>query len=347
MKPPGHPLLSVPLRIMARAYGAVLGARNRYYDRPEAIRHAPVPVLSVGNLTVGGTGKTPLVAWLAGQLLALGRRPAVVSRGYGGTAGRGPCVVSRGQGPLCSADVCGDEPYLLARSLPMVSVVVGADRWAGATAAAGAGADVVILDDGFQHRRLARDLDLVLLDARDPFGGFRLLPAGTLREPIRGLARADLALVTRSRPDQTHEAIESEVRRHNPHAPILRAGHRRVGFFDSAGRTAERPRNAVVFCGIGNPRSFRDDLEAENVRIAAFEASRDHHRYDVAEVRRLRSLAASLNAVPVTTEKDLVRLPEEALAGDGPPIVALRIEAEVFDPQPLIAAIRDVLDRGK
>ncbi len=346
MRPPSHPVVSLPLRIAASAYGAVLRARNRYYDRPGSVRQAPVPVLSVGNLTVGGTGKTPIVGWLARQLLSLGSKPAVVSRGYGGTAGRGPRIVSEGRGPLCDAEECGDEPYLLARSLAGVPIVVGADRWAAATAAARLGIDVVVLDDGFQHRGLARDLDLVLLDAGDPFGGSRLLPAGLLREPLCSLKRADLVLITRSLPGESHDTIERVVRQHNRKAPVLRAGHRRIGFFDAAGRAAQPPARVVAFCGIGNPSSFRSDLESEGVEIVGFEAQRDHHPYRAAEVRRLQSLAASHDAVPVTTEKDRVRLPEDVTGGDGPPILTLRIEAEVFDPEPLLEAMRRVLGRA-
>ncbi len=346
MRPSSHPVVSLPLRIVAAAYGAVLRARNRYYDRPASVRRAPTPVLSVGNLTVGGTGKTPMVGWLVGQLLALGSKPAIVSRGYGGTAGRGPRIVSEGRGPLCDAAQCGDEPYLLARSLAGVPIVVGSDRWAAATAAARMGIDVVVLDDGFQHRALARDLDLVLLDAGDPFGGSRLLPAGLLREPLCSLRRADLVLITRSLPGESHDTIERVVRQHNREAPVLRAGHRRIGFFDAAGRAAQPPARVVAFCGIGNPSSFRSDLESEGVEIVGFEAQRDHHPYRAAEVRRLQSLAASRDAVPVTTEKDRVRLPEEVNGGDGPPILTLRIEAEVFDPEPLLAAVRRVLGRA-
>jgi len=346
VRPPSHPVVSWPLRIAASAYGAVLRARNRYYDRPAAVRHAPTPVLSVGNLTVGGTGKTPMVGWLVGQLLSLGSKPAIVSRGYGGTAGRGPRIVSEGRGPLCDAAECGDEPYLLARSLAGIPIVVGADRWAAATAAARLGCDVVVLDDGFQHRALARDLDLVLVDAKDPFGGSRLLPAGLLREPLSSLSRADVVLITRSGPHESHDGIAGIVYQHNRRAPVLRAGHRRIGFFDPAGRATEVPARVVAFCGIGNPSSFRGDLEAEGVEIVEFEARRDHHPYRAAEVRRLQSLAAARDAVPVTTEKDRVRLPEEYTGGDGPSILTLRVEAEVFDPEPLLAAVRRVLERA-
>jgi tetraacyldisaccharide 4'-kinase len=331
------------LRLAALAYGGAIRLRNRRWDRPGHARHAPLPVLSLGNLTVGGTGKTPLAGWLARRLADAGRRPAIVSRGYGGTAGRGPLVVSRGDGPACDAAVCGDEPYLLATRLPGVAVVVGSDRHAGAVAAARMGCDVAVLDDGFQHRRLSRDLDLLLLDASDPFGNGRLLPAGPLREPVASLGRADVVVLTRSGPEESHARIEREVRRHNLSAPIVRAGHRRVGFFDAGGRPAPRPARAVAFCGIGNPGGFRRDLEEEGVDIAGFAAYRDHHRYTQSELQRLVRRAGEASAALVTTEKDRVRI---ATWGDGPEILALRIEAEVFDPETLMRPVRQALGDG-
>jgi tetraacyldisaccharide 4'-kinase len=325
-------------------YGLAVRMRNRHYDRSSAVQRAPLPVVSVGNLTVGGTGKTPIVAWLAGRLRDHGRKPAIATRGYGGTVGHGPVVVSHGDRPPRDARECGDEPVLLASIMPEVPVVVGSDRAAGAEAAARLGCDVVILDDGFQHRRLARDLDIVLLDAGDPFGNGRLLPAGPLREPPSALARADLVLITRSRPHEGGADVERVVRAYNADAPILRAGHRRVGFFDAAGRPAVRPRRALVFCGIGNPACFRADVEAEGVEIVVFEAGRDHQPYDGRDLRRLRSRASSLEAVLVTTEKDRVRLPRSEDDEAQPPLLTLRVEAEPFDPGRLESALRRALE---
>jgi tetraacyldisaccharide 4'-kinase len=345
--PSEHPVLRLPLRAAALLYGAALRLRDRYYRRSSAVHRAPVPVLSVGNLTVGGTGKTPLVAWLASRVAESGRSPAIVTRGYGGTVGRGPVVLSSGEGPTLAPDACGDEPYLLASTLSGVPVVVGSDRVAGAAAAARLGCDVVILDDGFQHRRLARDLDIVLLDAGKPFGNGRLLPAGPLRERPSALARADVVMITRSRRGEAGEEIRRLVRSYNSHAPVLRAGHRRIGFFDATGRPAARPRRALAFCAIGDPDSFRSGVAAEGVEIVAFEPRRDHHRYDESELRGLRARAASLDAVLVTTEKDRVRLPSAGENGDGPPVLTLRIEAEPFDPDVLEVAVRRAIARNE
>lgn len=306
-------------------------ARNRWYDRAGRRIRVDAPVISVGNLTVGGTGKTPLVAYLGEELARRGRVPGIVSRGYGGRAGKGPVDVSRGEGPLVDADVSGDEPALLARRLPGARIVVGSDRVAAARRALELGATALVLDDGFQHRRLARDLDLVLLDASNPFGSYLMLPAGRLREPIEGLARADVAIVTRAHRGDRFPIIERVVRNHNPDAPILTAGHRGLGFVRGS-EPVDAPRRAVAFCAIGNPRRFRIDLEALGVEIVEFRAFRDHHRFREREWSALRARAAETGAALVTTEKDRARMEP-----DGPPEEPLvyRIEVDLHDPAPL------------
>jgi tetraacyldisaccharide 4'-kinase len=319
------------LRVPAFLYGAAVELRNRFYSRSGSAVHPGVPVVSVGNLTVGGTGKTPMVAWLARQLRKEGRHPAVLSRGYRGTAGRGPLLVSDGSAaPLVGPERCGDEPFLLARSLPGTVVLVGSERRAAAVEARSLGADVLLLDDGFQHRALARDLDLVLLDSRSPFGNGRLLPAGTLREPPSSLARADMIILTRSRPGERFPEIEREIRTHNESAPILSAGHRRTGFVDADGDPAPPPSKAVAFCGIGSPDAFAVDLESEPVEVVAFQRFRDHHPFTEEDWDSLVRLALRHEAALVTTEKDLVRLPASRRS-DAVTLAALRIEAVVHD----------------
>jgi len=329
----------------AGIYGIAIRLRNQIYDRSWATLRAEVPVVSVGNLTVGGTGKTPFVAWIVRFLLSEGHKPAVLSRGYRGNAGRGPLLVSRGSGPLVGPGVAGDEPYLLAKTLPGARIVVGSDRVAGAQEAYRAGSDVVILDDGFQHRRLTRDLDVVLLDAEEPFGNFRLLPAGSLREPLDALARADIIVVTRWRPGQALEEWERLVRPHNSRCSIVRAIVHRVGFVDPSGTPVPAPRRALAFCGIGNPRGFRMDLEAEGLDLLGFRAFADHHPYSRTDLRTLAEEARRLGVALVTTEKDLARLP--IIAGsDSPSLVALRIEIRIQDEETVKAAARDVFRRA-
>lgn len=342
----GHPFLVALLGLPALLYSGAVRLRNRFYERAGASRRADLPVISVGNLTVGGTGKTPVVAWLAEHLLSLGLKPAIVSRGYAGRSGRGPLLVSDGAGPQCPPAVSGDEPYLLAQSLPGSIVVVGSDRVAGASHAGSVGADAILLDDGFQHRRLARDLDIVLLDATDPFGGHRLLPAGRLREPVSGLRRAGLVLITRARPGQSFPEIERIVRRHNRSAPLITAGHDKTGFVDHRGDPAAVPARAVAFCGIGNPGRFRSDLESRVAELIRFRAYRDHHRFTTRDLERLARLAGDQGATLVTTEKDLVRLRPLLPPGWTAALLALRIRAVIHEPRPLIDSISRVLRRG-
>ena len=360
------------LRLPELAYTAAVRVRNRLFDAHLVTLGAGVPVISVGNITVGGTGKTPLVAWLATRLREAGMLPAVVSRGYAGRAGRGPLVVSDGRGPLVGPDWSGDEPFLLARMLPGVPVVVGADRPAAARRARDMGAEVVLLDDGFQHRRLRRDLDLVLLDAGSPIGNGHLLPAGILREPPSSLARADAVVVTRCAPEGPPHALIDFVRRHRPGAPVIGATHRRDGWVDARGAAACAPDRAVAFCGIAVPEGFHADLRAEGVEILSGRSFPDHHRYAEHDLRALAELARRAGATLVTTEKDIVRLPPAALLAPPPhrrwtrrddpgssepppaqaptlwgvPVVALRIAAEVLDPAALLTLVHAAIGRA-
>lgn len=332
---------SAALAIPAAAYGGGMRLRNAWYDRPGASRRATVPVISVGNLAVGGTGKTPLVAWIARDVLGMGLVPAVVSRGYGGTAGPGPLVVSNGEGPRVNARACGDEPHLLARSLPGTIVVVGSDRVEGARAAARAGAGVVILDDGFQHRRLARDLDVVVLDGRAPFDGGHLLPRGSLREPPAGLRRAHVVVLTRLGERDPAAGPIHAVKAEGFTGPVVRAGHRSTGFYDVGGALAAAPRRALAFCGIGDPELFRADLAQAGVEPARFQAFRDHHPYTVAAWDALAAEARATGVPLVTTDKDLSRLAAAVGASlSAAPLLVMRIETVLWDAAPLHAAIR-------
>ena len=335
------PVAAVALAIPAAVYGAVVRLRNAWYDREASTRRAPLPVISVGNLAVGGTGKTPLVAWIARHLQAEGFVPAVVSRGYGGRAGPGPLVVSTGGGPRVNARTCGDEPHLLARSLKGVIVIVGSDRIEGARCAAAAGAGVVVLDDGFQHRRLARDLDIVVLDARAPFCDGRLLPWGSLRERPQAVRRAQMVVLTRVREGDRASGAIHAVNAAGYSGPIVRAGHQTAGFRTATGAECAAPARALAFCGIGDPGLFRADLQAAGVETVRFHAFRDHHPYTLARWEALIAEAKSLNVPLVTTEKDLSRL--EAAAGASlarAALVVLRIEAVLWDEARLLDAVR-------
>jgi len=282
-----------------------------------SVYRASVPVVSVGNLTAGGTGKTPMVDYVVKLLLARNRRVAVVSRGYGGS-GFGPVgVVCAGDGPLLPPRVCGDEPYLLARRNPTAVVLVAPRRADGIRVAVERfGADVVVLDDGFQHLAVARDLDIVLLDARRPFGNRHLLPAGLLREPPTALRRAGLVALTRS------DGCEGAGLRLD--VPLVRCRHRladeavaldgaHIPLATLAGR------RLVAFAGIADPEGFFSALVARGVHPLRTLPLSDHVVYDRELLEALCDAAATADFL-VTTEKDGVKL-----AADQLPVICCQI----------------------
>lgn len=339
-----EPALRPALAPLGWLYGAWMRARNAHYDRAGAAQRVEAPVVSIGNLSAGGTGKTPVVGWLARALQARGITPAIVSRGYRGAAGSGPLVVSRGAGPECEASVSGDEPWMLANTLPGTLVVVGSRRILGARKAIELGARVVLLDDGFQHRALVRDLDVVLLDATRPFQFDRLLPAGRLREPASSLGRADWILLTRAGSANGLGALRDAVRAVNQAAPILEADHRARGFLDPSGQAVEKPGRAVAFCGIGHPDRFRQDLERLDVSIESFRAFGDHERIDAGSLDELKRIASERDAALVTTEKDLARVGPASAAAAG--LVALAIEPSIEGGERLVEAVAGLDGRG-
>jgi tetraacyldisaccharide 4'-kinase len=340
LKPPAQAWLRAALTPLSWLYGSWMTRRNAYYDRPGTVAHVSVPVISIGNLSVGGTGKTPMVRWIAETMLGRGVRPAIVSRGYGGSAGTGPVVVSRGDGIECTARVAGDEPWMLASAVAGAIVVVGSDRTAAARKAADLGARLVLLDDGFQHRALGRDLDVVLLDRTRPFDLDRVLPSGSLREPASSLARADWIILTRSASPRGAGRLQDVIRASNPSARILHADHSAAGFIDAAGFAAPQPTRAVAFCAIGNPERFRSDLEGLGILIAAFHAYPDHRTISESMLDGLRRRATDEDAALVTTEKDLARIGREEASRTG--LLVLTIRTEVPEGERLIEAIERI-----
>jgi tetraacyldisaccharide 4'-kinase len=319
-----HGPLAALLWALSRGYGRGVRLRNGWLDRGlSPVRRLPVPVISVGNLTAGGTGKTPMALHLAGDLRRRGIRPAVVSRGYRGGAERGGGVVSDGERRLLGASQSGDEPHLLAERLPGVPVVVGADRFlAGMTAVSRFSPDLILLDDGFQHRRLARELDLVLLDARRPLGNGHLLPRGPLREAPSALRRADALILTRSdrgggRPFHVPgtERIPVFRARHRPALRRIVPAGRPLGEAE-AGPSASSPlegRRIFLFSGLAHNADVLRTVRALGGRTVGTADFPDHHVFSDADraaiLRDARQAEADLLA---TTEKDAVRLPPDA-----------------------------------
>jgi tetraacyldisaccharide 4'-kinase len=277
------------------------------------VRRLPCRVISVGNLTLGGTGKTPMVESVASFLQQEGLRVGVLSRGYGGRQSRSPTIVSDGKKCLVPPEVAGDEPVLLAEHLAGVPVVVGKDRYAaGMLAVEHFSVDVILLDDGFQHVQLARDLDILLLDAVRPFGNDRLFPRGDLREGPAAIARANAVVLTcweaKTVPSLT------AVKLLQPTLPLFCSQHEPVDLRALAdGHTMPlaslKGQPILAFCGIGTPDHFRQTLQRLGAEVVAFAAFPDHHPYSRPEVEQLILLAKQHSVeILVTTEKDGMRL---------------------------------------
>ncbi len=303
------------LGALARVYRGLLGTREWLYRRG-VLRSGRLgcPVVSIGNLTVGGTGKTPAVEMAVRTLAELGRRPAVVSRGYRRRS-RGVQVVADTASIRLDADEAGDEPFLLARRLPGVPVVVGSSRYAAARLAVERfGADAIVLDDGLQHRTLVKDLEVVMTRARHPWGNGRLLPHGPLREPLSALARADLVVAAVAGRDEDLEEVQAAVAEHAPGVPLLAARYVPVECWE-ASRVRRRElrelagARLLAFAGIAAPDRFRATLAGLDVDAADLVVFSDHHWYSEADLRGLDERARALGAAGlVTTEKDWVRL---------------------------------------
>jgi len=311
--PPGA-LVTALLAFASGGYGLAVRLRNRLYDRSVLpVRRLPVPVISVGNLTAGGTGKTPMVMHLAEFLRNRGRRPAILSRGYGGRPRGAVEVVSDGIRVLSEPDICGDEPFMMARRLSGVPVLTGPERFlTGEAAAKLFRSDCLLLDDGFQHRRLHRDLDIVLIHARRPFGNGHLIPWGPMREPAAALGRAHWIVRTGPEPEvfgkDALPAFPVDGRR------ILRALHRPsrlVRFEDGAVLPTAflEGKTLCAFSGIGSPDAFRRTLESLGSSLSSFMSYPDHYRFRREDLAAIRRAAAAGDASwIVTTEKDAARL---------------------------------------
>lgn len=333
------PLIRTLLQPLGMLYGAMMRLRTAFYEHGLLrSRRLPGTVISVGNLTVGGTGKTPMVLWIVERLAAEGHRPAILTRGYRG--------LGRGDG---NCEESADEVALLRQRLDgRVQFGVGKDRYKNGLALAKDGAEWFILDDGFQHLELQRDANIVLLDATDPFGGGGVLPAGRLREPHAGLARADIVIITRTK---HAPALETVIRRFT-RAPIFYALTQldavlRVPSLTEALPEGERRRlKLFAFCGIGNPVAFYDDLKSWDFSVVGQRTFPDHHRYSVAEIQELEAEAAAAGAnALICTEKDVFNLPPSL--APTLPIYACRIRFGLNDENAFWTAVRAAIGRSQ
>ena len=294
------------LALIAKLYGKIADLRNSLYDR--GVFHSerlPARTISIGNITTGGTGKTPLVAYVANLLAARGQKVCILTRGYGRADESKRILVSDGECILEDADTAGDEPIELAKKLLGRAIVIAdADRvsaaeWAGRRFKP----NVLILDDGFQHRRAARDLDIVCVDATNPFGGDQMLPAGRLREPPNNLSRAGVVVITRSNLSHNLDEIKRRVAELAPDAHVFTAVQKMINV------ETLRDRAVYAFCGIGNPDAFFGQLRSDGINLSGTRSFRDHWSYQRPDIDVIEEAARKANAdTLVTTAKDAVKL---------------------------------------
>ena len=325
-QPVGVRVLLALLKALSLVFAAVVGVRYFLY-RVGVLRRFPlgVQVISIGNVTAGGTGKTPVTEIFARTLAAEGRKVAILSRGYRRKEApwwvrmftqvvTPPLVVSDGRRVLRDSAEGGDEPYMLASNLPGVAVVVDRDRVkAGRYAVKRLGCDTIILDDGFQYQRLKHSIEVVLVDSTNPFGNGNMLPRGILREPARNLGRADIIFLTKCRGDVS--AVREEIRRYNRTAEIVECTHAPKSLKDVWSRE-EFPlswlegKTVCTLSGIASPKGFENSLRRLGAKVVWCERYADHHRYDSSEVLYALNRTADMGAdALVTTEKDAVRFP--------------------------------------
>jgi len=308
--------VNVLLKFLANIFLSGISLRHTAYRRGWLkTRRLGRPVISVGNLSVGGTGKTPVVILMAGILLAGGQRPCILTRGYARRRGKGPTLLDPEERLVYEPREVGDEPALLARALPDVPIVVAADRYQGGRLAERSfRPGVFLLDDGFQHFALARDLDVVLLDVTAPSSELALLPAGRLRETFQALQRAHWVILTRTELGDA-SGMQARVQAVNPKARIFRCSTKLAGLLDARTGLPEPAesllgKKVAAFCGIGNSAAFFADLRSWGFDVTAERAFPDHHMYRRRDLENVFAVARGTGAEAVlTTEKDLMNLP--------------------------------------
>ncbi len=323
------------LRLVSVFYAFGQQVRARLYrQKIFQTRRLDCRVISIGNLTLGGTGKTPMVMRVADTLRRQGFKPAILSRGYGGNSSEPVNVVCDGAQTLLSPEVVGDEPVMMARRLKTVRVLSGRDRYeTGKYAIEHFGVDVLILDDGYQHLPLHRDLNILLCDDTRPFGNGVVFPAGELREPLDAIQRADMICRTRCGDERLSDASDSWNLRK---VPVVRTGVRVQSVIDlssgeEAGIETLQDRPVAAFCGIAHPRDFFHTLEQVPVEIVNQNFFPDHHDYSTDELKKIENRAQQSGAkLIVTTEKDAVKLQNHKFEL---PAYAVRIELEIFEGQ--------------
>ena len=337
---------SIVLPPLSLLYGAVTRTRLSLYRRGTfQTSKLDRPVISIGNITTGGTGKTPLVEYVARAIASHGKKVCILTRGYGRKDPHLQVIVSDGYDVLASPTEAGDEPYLLATKLAgQAAVISSADRIAaGQEAIKDFGTEAFVLDDGFQHLRLARDLNIACIDATNAWGGGRLLPYGRLREAKEGLRRADCVVLTRCDQVESVEGLREEVSELIEGRPIFESRMRplRVVSLKNGPEVLAAPGRVGAFCAVGNPKSFFETLRGLGYEVGLERAFADHHAYSPSDVDALNQLAKETGATAlITTAKDAVKLKGLTFAL---PCYVLEIEIAIDDAERFLTQITRIL----
>ncbi len=325
--------LLFPLYLLSLPYGGAVRARALFYSLGLLkTKTLHCPVISVGNITVGGTGKTPLVMALAKGLMAKGIAVAILSRGYKRTK-TSESVVSDGKTIFLSLEESGDEPFLMAKACPDTPVLVGKNRFVnGRIALQRFGAKGLILDDGYQHLSLNRDINILLIDSHIGFGDRHLLPRGILREPLSQLRRADLFLLTKAEDPWTYQPLEKEIYEIHPGAQVFHSHYEPVSLVGPQDEQEElnllKGKKILALSGIAHPNDFSSILRKCGMKIVREAIFPDHHLYTNKDLSYIEEKIIGVDGI-VTTEKDMVKL--KALNIDHLPIRALRIEMKIWE----------------
>jgi tetraacyldisaccharide 4'-kinase len=344
----GERALLSPLYLFSLPYGMGTRLRSLLFDVGLfQAKRLPCPVICVGNLTAGGTGKTPLVMWLAGVLAEKGLPVAILTRGYGGKKASAS-LLSDGKSILLSQEESGDEPYLMAQHLRETPILVGRDRFRnGQLALAQFGIHGLVLDDGFQHRSLRRDLDIVLIDASLGFGDGHLLPRGILREPLGHLRRAHLFLLTKVEDREACKPLETQLHDLHP-VPIFHSHFEPVAFIgpqgEAKGLQAFQGKRVIALSGIGNPGYFSSQLNKRGITVTGEIIYPDHHVYTPRDVTSFGRRIKEADAI-VTTEKDMVKLKNLDLSRL--PVWALRIRFQIWEEEEFLKLVLRVFSKAR
>ena len=335
------------LSVVSKVYGGAVKLRRIFYKKTILTsKRLPCPIISIGNITVGGTGKTPMTIYVAQALKQLGYNVAVISRGYKGRAEKNGGIVSDGKVLLMTPEIAGDEPYMIAKKLKDVPVIVGKNRFkAGRQAISKFDPDVIVLDDGFQHLTLHRDLDIVLLDYHKPFGNRHLLPRGVMREPISALLSADAIILTKSDTVNNNETslLIRNLRSFERKKPVYRSFHhpfvykiinREKKIFEKNMLEAQRQnldcikgRTGFAFSGLADNYNFLRTLKSLKCNVSGFMEFPDHHPYSERDLDEILSAAKrSMSKCLITTEKDYVRIAHKIDWSDDLFVIGIEID---------------------